>query len=226
MIVPVYNEAETIDGLIGRIRATGLPLQIIVVDDGSTDGTSERIAVYAEQSDIILLAHSQNRGKGAAIRTALDAATGDIIVVQDADREYDPEDYCSLMQPILEGRADVVYGTRYGQADRQVSPLWHELVNSLITKLTSLVIGLRFSDVETCYKMARRETWEAIRRELREDRFGIEIELTSRWARRGMKFHERPIRYQHRWRSEGKKIGWQDGFAALGCIFRYGLLRR
>lgn len=226
VIVPVFNEVRTIDELIARLRATGIPMQIILVDDGSGDGSAARLADYAAEPDICLLSHGHNRGKGAAIRTGLAAATGDIIVIQDADREYDPADFRYLMQPILEGRADVVYGTRYGHADRQVSPLWHELVNAGITKLANLALGLRLSDIETCYKMARRDAWAAIQGDLRENRFGIEIELTARWARRRLRFSERPIRYQHRWYDEGKKIGWRDGVAALGCILRYGLLRR
>ncbi len=226
VIVPIYNEVQTIDELIDRLRATGIPMQIILVDDGSGDGTAGRVAAYSDQLDITLLTHPLNRGKGAAIRTALGAATGDIIVIQDADREYDPQDFRYLMQPILEGRADIVYGTRYGHADRQVSPLWHELANSLITKLANLALGIRLSDVETCYKMARRDVWAAIQSELRENRFGIEIEVTARWARRRLRFFEQPIRYQHRWYAEGKKIGWRDGVAALVCIARYGWLRR
>ncbi len=226
VIVPVFNEVQTIDELIARLRATGIPMQIILVDDGSADGSAVRIAAYAGQRDISLLTHAHNRGKGAAIRTALEAATGDIIVIQDADREYDPADFRYLMQPILEGWADIVYGTRYGHADRQVSPLWHELVNAAITKLANLALGIRLSDIETCYKMAHRDAWVAIQPELRENRFGIEIELTARWARRRLRFSERPIRYQHRWYDEGKKIGWRDGVAALGCILRYGFFRR
>jgi glycosyltransferase involved in cell wall biosynthesis len=226
VIVPVYNEAQTIDDVIDRLRATGIAMQIILVDDGSGDGTAERMAAYAGQSDVTVMSHGKNRGKGAAIRTALQQASGDLIVIQDADREYDPQDFRYLMQPILEGRADVVYGTRYGHVDRQVSPLWHELVNAWLTKLANWSLGIRLSDVETCYKMAPRDVWMLIQSELREDRFGIEIELTARWARQKLRFYERPIRYQHRWYSEGKKIGWQDGVAALVCIVRYGWLRR
>lgn len=226
VIVPVYNEVQTVDAIILRLRGTGIPMQIILVDDGSGDGSGDRIAAYAGQSEIVRLSHPHNRGKGAAIRTALEIASGDIIVIQDADQEYDPEDFRYLMQPILQGRADIVYGTRYGHADRQVSPLWHEMANGLITRLANLALGIRLSDVETCYKMARREAWQAIAGELRENRFGIEIEVTARWARRGLRFFERPIRYQHRWYAEGKKIGWRDGFAALLCIVRYGCLRR
>ena len=226
VIVPIYNEVATIDVVIERLRATAIPMQIILVDDGSGDGTADRLRSYATQSDIMIISHPQNCGKGAAIRSALDVATGDIVVIQDADQEYDPEDFRYLMQPILQNRADVVYGTRYGHVDRQVSPLWHEWVNAMITRLANLSLGVRLNDIETCYKMASRRSWEIIASQLREDRFGIEIELTSRWVRAGMRFVQRPIRYQHRWYAEGKKIGWRDGIAAIACIVRYGFLRR
>ena len=226
VIVPIYNEVATIDVVIQRLRATEIPMQIILVDDGSGDGTAERLQAYADHSDIMLISHPQNRGKGAAIRSALDVATGDIVVIQDADQEYDPQDFRYLMQPILQDRADVVYGTRYGHVDRQVSPLWHEAVNGLITSLANLSLGVRLNDIETCYKMASRRSWELIATQLRENRFGIEIELTARWVRSGMRLVQRPIRYQHRWYAEGKKIGWRDGVAAIACIVRYGVLRR
>jgi glycosyltransferase involved in cell wall biosynthesis len=226
VIVPIFNEVATIDVVIDRLRATSIPMQIILVDDGSGDGTAERLMEYAQQKDITIISHPKNRGKGAAIRSALELATGDIIVIQDADQEYDPQDFRYLMQPILQDRADVVYGTRYGHVDRQVSPLWHEAVNGLITSLANLSLGVRLNDIETCYKMANRRSWEMIASQLRENRFGIEIELTSRWVRSGMRLVQRPIRYQHRWYAEGKKIGWRDGIAALACIVRYGFLRR
>ncbi len=226
VIVPVFNESGSVASVIERLCETGIPLQIIIVDDGSDDGTAEVLAGYAERSDITLLRHPENRGKGAAIRTALPHLRGEIAVVQDADREYDPHDFRYLMQPILQDRADVVYGTRYGHVDRQVSPLWHELVNGVLTSLANLCLGVRLNDVETCYKMARRSAWQQVAGELRENRFGIEIELTARWTRARWRFAQRPIRYQHRWYAEGKKIGWRDGVAALGCIVRYGLLRR
>lgn len=226
VIVPIYNEVATVDGVIERLRATAIPMQIILIDDGSGDGTAERLVAYAGQADITVISHPQNRGKGAAIRSALDVATGDIVVIQDADQEYDPHDFRYLMQPILQDRADVVYGTRYGHVDRQVSPLWHETVNGLITGLANLSLGVRLNDIETCYKMASRRSWEMISTQLRENRFGIEIELTSRWVRSGMRLVQRPIRYQHRWYAEGKKIGWRDGLAAIACIVRYGFLRR
>ncbi len=226
VIVPVFNESGTIAGVVQRLRDTGMPMQIILVDDGSVDGTSQAVDQFSNDANIVVLHHETNRGKGAAIRTGVAAAVGDVIVIQDADREYDPSDFRFLLQPILAGEADVAYGTRYGHCDRQLSPWWHQAVNNFITLLASMAIGIRLSDVETCYKMAPREHFEAILEKLRESRFGIEIELTARWARSGLRFTERPIRYRHRWYNEGKKIGWQDGFSALWCIVKYGLFRR
>lgn len=226
VIVPVFNESGTVSGTVERLRETGMPMQIILVDDGSDDGTSEAVDEFGGEEDVVVLHHEKNRGKGAAIRTGIESAAGDVIVIQDADREYEPSDFRYLLQPILAGEADIAYGTRYGHCDRQLSPWWHQAVNNLITTLASLAVGIRLSDVETCYKMAPRKHFEAIHSELRESRFGIEIELTARWARRGLRFTERPIRYHHRWYDEGKKIGWRDGVRALWCIAKYGLLRR
>ena len=226
VLVPVYNECGTVANVLDRLRATGLPLQIILIDDGSNDGSSEVLEACSQGEDIQLLRHAHNRGKGAAIRTGIEAAEGDVIVIQDADSEYDPDDLRGLLQPLIEETADVVYGTRYGHCDRQLSPWWHQAVNSLITWLASVAIGPRLSDVETCYKMARTKHFQSVLPDLREDRFGIEIELTARFARLGLRFTERPIRYQHRWYDEGKKITWKDGVAALFCIAKYGLFRR
>lgn len=226
VIVPVYNEQQTVSLVVQRLHQTGLPLQIILVDDGSVDGTADAVDAFQEVPDVVVLHHASNRGKGSAIRTGIEAASGDVIVIQDADQEYDPSDFRCMLQPILGGEADIVYGTRYGHCDRQLSPWWHQAVNNLLSLLASLAIGIRLSDVETCYKMARREHYQAIAGDLREPRFGIEIELTARWARRGLTFTERPIRYRHRWYDEGKKIGWRDGVRALWCIVKYGILRR
>jgi glycosyltransferase involved in cell wall biosynthesis len=226
VIVPVYNEQRTVGFVIERLRQTGLPLQIILVDDGSIDGTSEIIDAHRHDPDVIVRHHERNLGKGAAICSGIAAATGDVIVIQDADREYDPSDFRYLLQPIVQDDADVAYGTRYGHYDRQLSPWWHQAVNGWISLLASLAIGIRLSDIETCYKMSRRQHFQAILPDLRESRFGIEIELTARWSRRELRFTERPIHYRHRWYDEGKKIGWRDGLRALWCIVKYGLLRQ
>ncbi|MBB3209953.1 glycosyltransferase involved in cell wall biosynthesis [Rhodopirellula rubra] len=226
VIVPVYNECDTVADVLERLRQTGLPVEIILVDDGSNDGSSEVLDTCSIADDVTLIRHERNRGKGAAIRSGIEAATGDVIVIQDADSEYDPDDLRGLLQPLIENSADVVYGTRYGHCDRQVSPWWHQAVNGFITTLANVSIGPRLSDVETCYKMSTRENFQRILPQLKEDRFGIEIELTARWARLGLRFTERPIRYQHRWYDEGKKITWKDGVSALFCIAKYGLFRR
>ncbi|MEM9586176.1 MAG: glycosyltransferase family 2 protein [Planctomycetota bacterium] len=225
VIVPVFNECGTVGGVIASLRGLGLPLEIVIVDDGSQDGSSPILDTFGQDDDVKLIRHVKNLGKGAAIRTALGEATGDVVVIQDADQEYNPEDFRLLLQPILANQTDIVYGTRYGHCDRQVSPWWHQATNGFISWLASVATGPRLTDVETCYKMARREHFEAIRDRLKESRFGIEIEVTARWARLGLRFAERPIRYQHRWYAEGKKIGWKDGVRALYCIAKYGLLR-
>ncbi len=225
VIVPVYNEEKTIADVVHRLRDTGIPMQIILIDDGSTDGTAAAIDRFGGDRDVIVSHHARNAGKGAAIRTGIPLAVGDVIVIQDADREYDPSDFRTLLQPIILGDSDIAYGTRYGHCDRSLSPWWHQAVNGLLTMLASAAVGIRLSDVETCYKMAKREHFVAILDDLQEDRFGIEIEVTARWARRGLRFTERPIRYHHRWYDEGKKIGWKDGVSALRCIVKYGLLR-
>ncbi len=226
VVVPVYNEATTVERAIARLRSTGLPLQIILVNDGSTDGSHEVLDALPASDDLTVIHHPANAGKGAAVRTGFAAAKGDCVVVQDADLEYDPNDFRWLLQPLVAGEADVAYGTRYGHCDRQVSPWWHQAVNGLITGLCNLAIGLRLSDVETCYKMVRRDLLQDLVPDLKENRFGIEIELTAKLAKRRLRFTERPIRYQHRWYDEGKKIGWKDGVSALWCIVRYGLLQR
>jgi glycosyltransferase involved in cell wall biosynthesis len=252
VIVPVFNESGTVANVVERLVQTGMPMQIILVDDGSNDGTAaamdaielerNQIASQAQESgdktkeshglaakrvlELVVCKHPKNLGKGAAIQTGIASATGDVIVIQDADREYDPSDFRFLLQPILAEEADVAYGTRFGHCDRQLSPWWHQAVNGFLSVLSSVAIGIRLSDVETCYKMAPTEHWKAILPELKENRFGIEIELTARWVRKNLRFTERPIRYQHRWYDEGKKIGWRDGVHALWCIAKYGLFRR
>ena len=227
IVIPVYNEARTIEQVIARVRSTQLPLEMILVDDGSSDGTRDVLARVAQHaSDCRVILHERNQGKGAAIRTGMAAAQGDVVVIQDADMEYDPRDLRLLLQPIIENEADVVYGSRFIHNDRPVSPLWHQGANQLITFCTALAAGYRFTDVETCYKMFRRELIKKLVPTLREKRFGIEIELTLKMAKqRGVRFYERPISYARRSYAEGKKIGWRDGIAALWCILRYSLGR-
>lgn len=221
VVIPVYNEVDTVIAVIARVRQTMLPLEIIVVDDGSQDGTREKLASLIPADDLRIILHTHNRGKGAALRTGFELATGTAIVVQDADLEYDPDDFRFLIQPIIEGQADVVYGTRYGHHDRPVPPLWHVVVNRWITRLCNIRTGLYLSDVETCYKVVRRELLQDLAPSLKENRFGIEIELTVKLARKRARFYERPIRYDRRGFDEGKKIGWRDGVRALYCMLRY-----
>ena len=222
VVIPVFNEATTVKKVIERVRATQLPMQIILVDDGSTDGTRDVLEQLRDDQDLTIVFHEKNQGKGAALKTGFMEATGDIVVVQDADMEYDPEDFRMLLQPILENNADVVYGSRFSGADRAVSPLWHLAANKLITNLFNIFHGHRFTDVETCYKLFRRELIQELAPMLREKRFGIELELTARLLRhREIRFRERPIRYSRRSYAEGKKIGWRDGLWALWCIIRY-----
>jgi len=222
VVIPVYNEAKTLEQVIVRVRETHLPMELICVDDGSTDGTREVLERLASEQNIKTVFHAKNQGKGAALRTGFLEATGDIVVVQDADMEYDPQDLKLLLQPILDGSADVVYGSRFSGADRAVSPLWHLAANKLITVLFNVFHGHRFTDVETCYKLFRRELIQKVAPKLREKRFGIELEMTARLLKdRDIRFHERPIRYARRSYAQGKKIGWRDGLWALWCIVRY-----
>ncbi|HUG66354.1 MAG TPA: glycosyltransferase family 2 protein [Pirellulaceae bacterium] len=222
VVIPIYNEAKTLEKVIARVRETHLPLEIICVDDGSQDGTRDVLERLASEQDIKAVFHEKNQGKGAALRTGFIEATGDVVVVQDADMEYDPQDLRLLLQPILDDCADVVYGSRFSGPDRAVSPLWHLAANKLITNLFNVFHGHRFTDVETCYKLFRRELIQQIAPKLRENRFGIELEMTARLLKnRDIRFHERPIRYARRSYAEGKKIGWRDGLWALWCIVRY-----
>lgn len=222
VVIPCYNERATIEAVVDRVRSTEIPTEIVIVDDGSRDGTREILEQMRAAPDLKIVFHERNQGKGAALRTGFLEATGDVVVVQDADLEYDPHDFRLLLQPIVEDQADVVFGTRFGHNDRPVSPLWHQGVNQLITRLSNLKTGLRLTDVETCYKMFRRSLIQQIAPNLRERGFGIELELAHKLAKnRGVRFYERPVRYARRTYAEGKKIGAKDGFWALWCILRY-----
>lgn len=227
VVIPVYNEVRTIEQVIARVRAAEVPCEIIIVDDGSRDGSRDLLARLRDGADPInadlrIVLHEQNQGKGAALKTGFEHCTGDVVIVQDADMEYDPRDYRQLLQPIVEGEADVVYGSRFSHIEGPVRSYWHEFANHVITRLSNWKSGKNLTDVETCYKMFRRELIQKVAPTLREQRFGIEIELTFKLARLpGVRFYERPISYAGRSYAEGKKIGLRDGLRALWCILRY-----
>jgi glycosyltransferase involved in cell wall biosynthesis len=222
IVIPVYNEAGTVAEILRRVAAAPLPpglgREIIVVDDASRDGTQEVLAAIHDDG-IRVIHHEVNQGKGAALRTGFRAARGDVCIIQDADLEYDPREYESLLRPILDGRADVVYGSRFLGGPHRVLHFWHFVGNLVITTTSNMCTNLNLSDVETCYKIFRRNLLEGI--ELKETRFGFEIEFTALVARRKAQVYEQPISYSGRDYSEGKKIGWRDGVRALWCIVRY-----
>ena len=222
ILIPVFNEVKTIEAIIARVRGantSGLVKEIILVDDASTDGTSEILNRLPPAADLKRFSHTVNRGKGAAIRTCLQHASGDILLIQDADLEYDPADYPKLIQPILDGRADVVYGSRFSGGTHRVLLFWHYMANRFLTLLSNMLCNLNLTDMETCYKVFRRECVQGL--QLTANRFGIEPELTAKLARRHYRFYETDINYSGRDYSEGKKIGWKDGLAALWFIVRY-----
>ncbi len=221
IVMPVYNEQATILEIIQRVRAVPLNKEIVIVDDGSTDGTRECLRRLDPEPDLRVLFHERNRGKGAAIRTAIQHVTGDVVIIQDADLEYDPSEYLRLIEPIVDGRADVVYGSRFSGSVARVHLFWHRVANGILTLLSNIFTNLNLTDMETCYKVFRREVVQSIR--LEQERFGIEPELTAKLARRRYRFYEMPISYSGRDYSEGKKIGFKDAFKAFYCIIRYSI---
>lgn len=233
VIIPAYNEEKTIAAILDRVREVQLTddmeKELIIVDDHSSDGTAAFIQAYSEKhpdGGIRFFRHDRNSGKGAALRTGIEHATGDFVVIQDADLEYDPNEYNLLLQPLLDGHADVVYGSRYagGKAHR-ILFFWHSFGNKFLTTLSNSLTNLNLSDMETCYKMFRRELIQRI--QLKENRFGFEPEVTAKISRiPNVRIYEVGISYYGRTFDEGKKIGWKDGFRAIYCILKYNLFSR
>lgn len=220
VVIPVYNERSTIEEIIKRVEAVGLADEIIVIDDGSSDGTRERLAVLVEgNANLKLLLHEKNRGKGAAVRTGIKAAEGDLILIQDADLEYDPRDYPALLAPIEEDRADVVYGSRFLGAARRSTMFWHMVANKLLTLLTNVLYNSILSDMETGYKLFKREIVREI--PLRAKRFEFEPEITAKLLKRKVRIFEVPITFNPREYEEGKKIGIADAFEAVWALLKY-----
>lgn len=228
VIIPAYNEQATIFQTVDRVRRVdvGFPLrrEIILVNDGSTDGTAVQLGALAQHADVRIVHHPTNRGKGAALRTGFAAATGDVVIVQDADLEYDPADYAKLLAPIMDGRADVVFGSRFvGGESHRVLFYWHSLGNKFLTGLSNMLTNLNLTDMEVCYKVFRKEVLDQIM--IEEDRFGFEPEITAKVAKLKCRVYEVGVSYAGRTYEEGKKIGWKDGAWAVWCVLKYNLLR-
>ena len=219
VVIPVYNEKKTLSELICRVEAVKLEKEIIIVDDASTDGTRDLLKKYEEQEGFKVIYQSKNAGKGSALRAGFDKVEGEIIIVQDADLEYDPKEYPTLIEPILDGRADVVYGSRFQGGTHRVLFFWHYVGNKVLTTLSNMCTDLCLTDMETGRKVFRRTVLDSFI--LKCDRFGFEPEFTSKVARHGFRIYEVPISYSGRGYEEGKKINWKDGVAALWFIFRF-----
>lgn len=222
VIIPVYNEVDTVEEVVDRVRRSGINCEIVLIDDCSTDGTGQLLDGWCGQPDLAILRHEKNMGKGAALKTGFEAASGDVVIVQDADLEYDPAEYMMLLQPIIEGQADVVFGSRFSGDSQRVLYFWHYVANKLLTLFSNFFTNLNLTDMECGYKVFRREIIRQIAPTLREKRFGIEPELTAKVA--GLpevRIYERPVTYAGRTYAQGKKITWRDGVRALWCILRY-----
>jgi glycosyltransferase involved in cell wall biosynthesis len=223
VVIPVYNEAHTIDFILERVIAQPCVAEIIVVDDASSDATWQKLQCWQSDRSIRIFQHERNRGKGAAVRTGLQAIAAPVVIIQDADLEYDPADYMPMLELIRTGKADIVYGSRFARSQLEPGPAWHSLGNRLLTFISNCATGLRLTDSATCYKMFRSHILAQI--QLKEDRFGFCPEVTAKAARLGMRFAEIPICYKGRTISEGKKIRASDGLDALRCIIEYNFIR-
>jgi len=224
-VVPAYNEETTVKAVIERLQEVPLRIEIVAVNDGSSDNTGKVLDALREDGRIQHVIHQpKNRGKGAAVRAGIDVATGHVIVIQDADLEYDPSELPTLLDPIRMGKADAVYGTRFHGGPRRVLYFWHSIGNQLLTFLSNMLTDLNLTDMETCYKLVRADLLKAL--PLVSNRFGIEVELTARLARANARIWELPISYAGRTYAEGKKIDWRDGVAALWHLIRFNILSR
>jgi glycosyltransferase involved in cell wall biosynthesis len=222
VVIPVYNEVDTVATVVERVRRCGVPCEIILVDDGSTDGTRDLLETLDGQPDLQILFHDGNQGKGAALKTGFNHIRGDAVIVQDADLEYDPAEFRYLLQPIVQDGAGAVFGSRFAGDSQRVLYYWHYLGNRLLTTLSNCFTNLNLTDMETCYKVFTREIIEKIAPTLREKRFGFEPEITAKVASLpGVRIFERPVSYSGRTYADGKKITWRDGFRALWCIVKY-----
>ncbi|MBE9529400.1 MAG: glycosyltransferase family 2 protein, partial [Proteobacteria bacterium] len=216
VVMPAYNEEQYIEAIVERVLATGIPSELVIVDDYSTDSTPAILKTITEDERIKVCFHTKNMGKGAALRTGFKEATGDIVIVQDADLEYDPAEYPRLIKPILDGKADVVYGSRFAGGDaHRVLFFWHMIGNKFLTLLSNMFTNLNLTDMETCYKVFRKEMLEKV--VIKENRFGFEPEITAKMSKLGARIYEVGISYSGRSYSEGKKINWKDGLSALWC---------
>jgi glycosyltransferase involved in cell wall biosynthesis len=218
-VIPAYNERDTIAEVLRRVYASPITNEVVVVDDASTDGTPERLAELQAQHGFKFLKHERNQGKGAALRTAFAAVTADVIIIQDADLEYDPHDYPALVEPIFDGKADVVYGSRFLGGSHRVLYYWHSVANHMLTTMSNMLTNLNLSDMESGYKVFRREILDKF--QIKSNRFNFEPEFTAKIARHGFRIYELPISYSGRTYAEGKKIGLRDAIAAISAIIRY-----